>query len=349
MEKTALQILDGHVHAFGTELQCVREMLALERSFHYNVCNFLSCECMDDATQNALGIYLKLVAPHCYAYGGLTYRCTYDFRQEMEALRAIGFDGLKMVENKPNIRRELGVTFNDTRYHGMFAAMEENGLPLLTHVADPAENWDRQRIPQWAYDAGAYYGDPADGFVDKETLTAEVEDVATHFPRLKMILAHLFFLSDDLPRLTALMERYPNICLDLTAGTEMYFNFAKAPEAWRSFFLTYQDRIIYGTDNANLTDPVSVENAQITCNMQEKFLHGSGVIRAWDKHTVGIGLPMEVCQKICRDNFLCLTGQKPHALNRDAAAAYLHRRLENPGMRLKQQERRVIEEVLNLL
>lgn len=349
MESKSLQIIDGHVHIFGKDLQCVRDMLAFERTFHYDVCNFLSCECMDDATQNALGIYLKLVAPHCYAYGGFTYRYQYDFREEMETLRSIGFDGIKMVENKPNLRRKIGIPFNDARYDSLFAAMEQSGYPLLSHVADPTENWDRAQIPQWAFDAGAYYGDARDGYLDKEALTAEAEDVAARFPRLKLILAHLFFLSDDLSRLDRLLEQHTNIYLDVVSGTEMYFNFGKNPQAWREFFLKYQDRLIYGTDNSNLEDSVSVANAQITCNMQERFFTQSGVIEAWDKQTQGVELPNSVCRKIFRENFVQLSGSKPRPIDHDAATKYLESRLGNPAMKLDNAERRVIEEVLNLL
>lgn len=349
MRSEGLRILDGHVHVFGDSLDCVRDMLAIERTFHYDVCNFLSCEAMDDAAQNALGIYLKLVAPECYAFGGFTYRCAYDFREELDALRNVGFDGVKMIEQKPNVRKHLGVPMNDPRYDGLYAAMERDGVPLLAHVADPAENWDRARIPQWAFDAGAYYGDPAAGFPGKELLTGEAEDVAARFPRLRLILAHLFFLSDDLPRLTDFMARHPAVCLDLTSGTEMYFNMGRAPEAWRAFFLRFQDRLIYGTDNANLTDATAIENAQITCGMQERFLTESGPIAAWDKRTAGLSLPEDVCRKICRENFLRLAGERPRPIDRDAAADYLARRLRNPAMRLKAGERRVIENVLKLL
>ena len=55
-------IIDAHTHVFGNGLQGVRDLLALEQSFGYQTCNFLSCESMDDATQNALGIYLKALS-----------------------------------------------------------------------------------------------------------------------------------------------------------------------------------------------------------------------------------------------------------------------------------------------
>lgn len=51
MEKGKIKILDGHVHAFGPKTQSIRGLLAFEKQFGYEICNYLSCECMDDATQ----------------------------------------------------------------------------------------------------------------------------------------------------------------------------------------------------------------------------------------------------------------------------------------------------------
>lgn len=340
-------ILDAHTHVFGKGVQGVQDLLAFEKEQGYSRVNFLSCECMGDATQNALGIYLKAVAPDNFIYGGLTYRCPMDFAQELDQLWEIGFDGMKMVEDKPSVRKELGVPFNDPRYDAFYGKLEKMGIPLLAHVADPEECWDRDLIPDWCYEAGYFYG--GGDYPEKETLYREVEDVICRFPKIKVILAHFYFMSADLERLDALLTRHPNVCLDIVSGTEMYWNFARRRDDWRAFFLKYQDRIIYGTDNTNLYDSVELKNAIITNNMQRRFLSEGGEIPAWDKKTIGIDLPQEVQNKIFYKNFLRLTGEVPRPLNRDAAAKYLHGRLENKTLGLLAEEQRVVKEVLSIL
>lgn len=347
MNQSHFHILDGHIHAFGKSLKSMDDAVAFDRQFGYETLNYLSCECMGDATQNALGIYLKLKYPGNYAFGGFTYRYHYDFREEMEKLWDIGFDGMKMVEDKPTLRKKIGMPFNDPRRDGFFAAMQERQIPLLAHVGDPATCWDRNLIEPWAYEAGYFYGDGS--YVTKEQLCQEVEDVLTRHPRLKIILAHLFFLSDDPQRLDDLMTRHPNVCLDIVSGTEMYFNFAKDPDWWREFFLKYQDRIVFGTDNSNIYDETDICNARITCSMEERFLTCEGVINAWDKKTIGIHLPDEVCQKIFRDNFLRLAGDAPRPLDHVAASRYLKTRLDNRELALDAEENKVIRQVLELL
>lgn len=346
MEKGKIKILDGHVHAFGPKTQSIRDLLAFEKQFGYEICNYLSCECMDDATQNALGIYLKLIAPQCYAFGGLTYRCDYDPCEELEQLMESGFDGMKMVENKPTLRKQIGRPFHDAWYNGFYAALEEKKIPLVTHVADPTEFWDLAQIPAWALQAGYYYGGCE--YASKEELTLEVLEVLRRFPTLKIILAHFFFLSDDYDRISRLMEEYPNLCLDIVSGTEMYFNFSQDPDRWRKFFIKYQDRILYGTDNANLYEAADIENAQITCRMQEHFLLGEGELSVWDKKIQGIHLPREAAEKILGGNFLRLAGPS-HSLNHAAAARYLQARLNNAAMKLTKEEQHLIREVMDLL
>lgn len=338
------KILDAHVHVFGKGTQGVRDLLQLERQFGYAACNFLSCECMGDAVQNALGIYLKAIAPENYAFGGLTYRYDYSFREELEKLMEIGFDGMKMVEDKPTLRKELGIPFNDRRYNEFYRALEEKGIPLLAHVADPEEFWDQNLIPIWAEQAGYFYGDGT--YPEKEKLYAEVEDVLSRFPGLHIILAHMYFMSADLERLDRLMERYSNVALDIVAGTEMYWNFGKRAADWRKFFLKYQDRIVYGTDNCNVYDQTEIENMTITNRLEQSFLKECGPVYAWDKQTQGIDLPESVRKKIFGDNFRRLTGDAPRKLNRKAAAEYLSERLRNPEMKLSDYEKDVLSDVL---
>ena len=345
MNAPAYRILDGHVHAFGPDVESLRRLLALEQEFGYEACCFLSCECMNDASQNALALCLKALAPENYAFGGLSYRTPLDFVQELDALMEAGLDGMKMVEDKPTLRREIGVPFNDARYNGFYAALEARGIPLLAHVGDPEEFWDPAAIPAWAKAAGYDYS--AGGYPPKETLYAEVEDVLCRFPRLHIILAHLFFLSGDLERLDALMTRHPQVCLDIVAGTELYFNFATRPADWRTFFLKYQDRILFGTDNSNITDPTELANARITNRLEVGFLTTSGEVPAWDRPGIGVDLPREVCEKIFRSNFLRLVGAAPRPLNHDAAARYLENRLAR--FPLTPAERTFLQHVLSLL
>ena len=107
--------IDAHVHVLGAGAEGARQLARIERDYAYETANFLSVEGMNDAAQNALGIYFKLLDPSHYAFGGFHYRFAYDFAAELESLHAIGFDGIKMIENKPTERRRLDFRQDDPR------------------------------------------------------------------------------------------------------------------------------------------------------------------------------------------------------------------------------------------
>lgn len=328
---------------FECGVEGIEDLINFQNQFGYAASNFLSCECMGDCAQNALGIYLKLKKPGNYAFGGLHYRYSYSFADEVRKLIDIGFDGMKMVENKPTLRKTLQMASNDPSYDEFYSLMEEESFPMIVHVADPEEFWDREAIPSWAIDAGYFYGDGS--YVSKEAIYEEVIDVLDRFPKLRISFAHFFFMSADRERLISLMDQYPQMGLDIVSGTEMYFNFSKEPEAWREFFLKYQDRIIFGTDNMNLYDPVDVENARIVNNFEQEFISTNKDIPAWDKKIKGIGLPADVQRKIFRDNFMNFAGEEPKAINLAAAISYLEERLADAKLHLTDREKYIITTV----
>ncbi|TAH73701.1 MAG: hypothetical protein EWM47_02825 [Anaerolineaceae bacterium] len=338
--------IDSHVHLFHCSLEGVWDLIDFEKKLGYKAFNYLSCECMDDLAQNALGIYLKLIAPDNYAYGGLHYRYSYDFAKEAQMLMELGFDGMKMVENKPTLRKHLNMATNDPRYDEFYAYMEQTKAPMIIHVADPEEFWDENVIPEWALSAGYYYGDGS--FVSKEQIYEETLSVLERYPKLSITFAHFFFLSGDRDRLSKILDRYPSVGLDIVSGTEMYFNFTKDPLGWRDFFLKYQDRIIFGTDNMNLYDPMDIDNALIVNRFEHEFIRTDNQIPAWDKTIQGIGLPNEVQRKIFKTNFQKLAGDKPKPIRLDAAMDYLDGRLKDEKLNLTNREVYIIQSVYNL-
>jgi len=163
---------------------------------------------------------------------------------QIDTLQAIGFDGLKLIEGKPMVRKLLGLPLDGPEYAGLWAALEERAMPVVLHLADPEEFWDADLCPDWARAQDWYYGDGT--YPLKEDLYAEIDRVLQRHPRLKLILAHFYFLSADLRRAGAFLDAHPGVCFDLTPGVEMYLNFARGLDAARDFFIRYQDRLIYG-------------------------------------------------------------------------------------------------------
>jgi hypothetical protein len=229
--------------------------------------------------------------------------------------------------------------FDSPAYAPYWEKMEQDGVPLVFHVNDPQEFWDAKQVPDWARTQGWFYGDGT--FINNEAQYAEVLHVLERHPKLKIIFAHFYFLSAQLPRLAELFERFPNMCVDLTPGIEMYTNFSRAPQAARDFFLKYQERIVYGTDigaKALLSSPeLGIEPGESAVRMRvvRSFLENSGGFRLeledgfllgrFGEPFHGLGLPPEVLRKIYAGNFERLAGAQPKPPDPQAVIAECER------------------------
>jgi predicted TIM-barrel fold metal-dependent hydrolase len=81
----------------------------------------------------------------------------------------------------------------------------------------------------------------------------ELRNVLTLNPDLTVICPHFCLSSKDLPRLTALMTDFPSLYVDTSFGNEDFANegfetIRANKEAYQTFFDTFQDRILFGTD-----------------------------------------------------------------------------------------------------
>jgi predicted TIM-barrel fold metal-dependent hydrolase len=342
----AIPVVDAHIHFPHPELMgdlvAVMERIGLARA------NLVAVPDLQTINQNPALIHFKAHHPgRVYVCGALDYtqvwadpaRAPDALAGQVATLKAIGFDGLKLVEGKPVVRKLLAMPFDGPQYAGMWAALEEHRFPVVFHVGDPEEFWDAERCPDWARAQGWFYGDPT--YPLKEDLYTEVGRVLERHPDLRVIFAHFYFLSADLARAAELLDAYPHVCLDLTPGVEMYFNFARHLDAARDFFVRYQDRLVYGTDigaTAVQRDPSqgldradSLGRAWIV----RSFLESDGPFSAPEGigHDLGmdsqgfhgIALPPDALEKIYRANFERLFGPAPAPLDRDAALAELER------------------------
>jgi len=284
-------------------------------------------------------LHLKAHAPQrVFVFGGLDISTYFrapehvgaTFAASLDFLSAAGCDGIKMIEGKPDMRKMLPIPpFDSDVFAPFWEKMAQTQMPLLFHVNDPEEFWDADRVPEWAIQRGWFYGDGT--FINNESQYAEIFNLLSKNPSLRVIFAHFFFLSAQLPRLADLLDRYPNLYIDLTPGIEMYRNFSAALEATREFFIKYQDRILFGTDigaRALLTSPqtgiqLSESQERVTLirnfleNPGEFYLHPESGFLFGNLKTPfhGLDLPEPVLQKIYQRNFEKVVAPAPRPLN----------------------------------
>ena len=177
-----------------------------------------------------------------YTAGDRLGRLQADYIRRM---RDLGIDGIKLLEGKPQMRKALPVPdFDSTVWEPFWDYAEKEQLPLMWHVNDPEKYWSRDVSP-WLIQQGWVYDD---SYINNEEQYRQVLTVLERHPGLKAVFAHFFFMSAQLERLDGIMERFPNIMLDLTPGIEMYENFSRNINDAKAFFEKYHNRICYGTD-----------------------------------------------------------------------------------------------------
>ncbi|MHA1522149.1 MAG: amidohydrolase family protein [Promethearchaeota archaeon] len=239
-----------------------------------------------------------------------------------------GCDGIKMVEGKPDVRRTVPIPdFDLPSWEPFWSFAEEIGLPILWHVNDPEEFWDKSKIPSWAKSQGWYYGEET---INNEVQYAQVLAVLKRHPNLKIIFAHFFFMSAQLERLSKIFNDFPNVCVDLTPGIEMYVNLSKNQEEAVRFFEKYQTRILYGTDigarsllsNESLINKTeSINRSNIIrefLTKQGKFIiksDGDFLIGMEDFELHALNLKPKITRNIFYSNFLRIVSEKPREVN----------------------------------
>ena len=248
------------------------------------------------------------------------------FDVQARALMDMGCDGIKMMYN-PIARKALGYGVNDARYDAMIDYLEEQDIPVLMHVNDPESYWVvRELTPHEVMRDWGYF---KEGFLTKQEIYNETYEMLDKHPRLRVILAHFYFLSYDIKEAERVMEKYPNVYFDLTPGWEMYVGFSRDIPAWRAFFIKYSDRILFGTDSDN----DKKTNAEIHLLVKMALTHDESEFMMpcyTEKLIRGLSLPADVLDKIFYKNYERFFGE-PRDVNMDAVLRAAERVLADSG------------------
>ena len=277
--------------------------------------------------ENAQGLYFKrLFGDRMFYFPGCDYAFTaecadedklIDFPEQVRRMHELGADGWKFLETKPGVHLE---PLDGPFYQPLFEALEARRLPVLWHVGDPIEFWDVNTLPAWAFPDWSY----DERFPSLESLRQEALNVVQGYPNLTFILAHFFFLGDELDRACQLLEDHPNVMFDLAPGVEMFFGFSQDMEKSRELFTRYADRILFGTDRGVAHMPALGRKEMIVrfLSTEDRFdpPHTDSVMWPDDRAPIrGIGLSEQVLARICHENLIELLGPRPQSFDPDLA------------------------------
>ena len=251
-------IWEGHCHAMlKMPLEAtVDSFKALMTYYCYeriNIAAIINESDADHPADNATVYYVKsrinAERPNSvYVFGNIQHyydeRDTADgYLAQVKNLLAMGADGIKLLDGKTADRKRLNRRLNDPIFDKMYAYLEENRIPIVSHVGDPRKNWDINLVSEYARKKGWFYDET---YPTLDELYGEVDGILTKHPKLNLILVHFYFISDRYEEAVAMMEKWENFSEDI--------------EKWRAFFVKYADRITYGTDAYNYNYKGDINN-----------------------------------------------------------------------------------------
>jgi hypothetical protein len=225
-----------------------------------------------------------------------------------------GADGLK-------VNKELGLRFrdkagklvmpHDERIGAVFAACAELKLPCLYHIADPVaffkpldrtnERYEELAAhPNWHF-----YGPQYPPF--KELMESQ-ERLLGQNPGTVFQSAHVASCAEDLTYVGGLLERYPNLNIDIG---DRLAELGRQPYTARKFLIKYANRVVYGTDR-----PIEAARHRLYFRFletqDEYFPYSPEETPPQGRWAVyGVCLPDDVLEKIYHKNAERIYGAKP--------------------------------------
>ncbi len=255
---------------------------------------------------NGEALKLRAMLPGSYAFAGIDPELPLSYGEQAKLYYEQGFDGIKLIEGKPNMIKRFGYGADDPRFDDLYAFAEEKQFPILIHVGDPEFAWDLSKATPRMIERGWVY--------DETNVTFEsgfemIKNILARYPKLKIAFAHMGFMADRLDFAADLLDRYPGMMLDMTPALPIYKDLSATPEKSREFLIRYQDRLLYGTDaEAHLVGEKLAYNRK-KVKVITHLLEGTGEKQIEDLLIQGLSLPEEVLKKIYAENAIRWCGE----------------------------------------
>ena len=143
-----------------------------------------------------------------------------------------------------------------------------------------------------------------EGVEDHAGMIRILENTVRKHPRTTFVACHLANCSYDLSIIGSLLDKYPNLYIDISAR---YAELAPIPRTVKQFFTKYQDRIVYGTD-MGMDASMYHTTFRILESADEHFYDHERFSYHWALN--GFDLEDEILEKVYRKNAMKIMSQK---------------------------------------
>ena len=256
IKKAKYPFIDIHNHQFDMPVKdlsnLTAEMDSLNMAFMINLSGFRGLyleQCLKNVKENApnrFGLFVNLdweeIDEPDFVENNLR------ILRDAKANGAMGLKVYKSLGLTDTDSHGNRIAVDDPRIDPIWAECGRLELPVLIHSSEPASFWKPKdkNNERWLElkQKPSRYRDPAK-VPSFESILAEQHRVFEKHPRTTFINAHLGWMGNDLDRLSAHLNRYPNVMTEIGA---VLAELGRQPRRARRFFIEYQDRVLFGKD-----------------------------------------------------------------------------------------------------
>jgi predicted TIM-barrel fold metal-dependent hydrolase len=219
---------------------------------------------------------------------------------------------------------------DDKRFDPIWEMAAKHNKPVMIHLSDSYGRFLPIGPENERYEAGLWRSSPEGNYYKTGQPTNDViekarENMHARHPKTRFVNAHMAMLYYDMDKVAALLDRYPNADVEISATVQ---DLGRAPLMIRKFFLKYQDRILFGSDGnpSRGVEEFWEPHWRFLETFDEHFDHPAQIRSAtgaplhgrW--RISGIGLPDDVLRKVYYTNALKYLPSARASIERQLAA-----------------------------
>ena len=187
------------------------------------------------------------------------------------------------------------IHIDDPRIQPLIRKAGELKMPISIHIAEPIWMYLPMDDKNDGLPNGVAWHVDTTNCLGYNQLMETFENAVRENPGTLFIACHYLNMSHDWPRLGALLDKYPNMYVDISARVA---ESAHTPRATREFLIKYQDRVLFGTDNG--FEPSMYHGIFRVLETNDEHFYVPEYNYHWAMS--GFNLPDEVLKKIYHDN-----------------------------------------------
>jgi len=223
---------------------------------------------------------------------------------------ARGARGLKQLKDLGlSVRDKSGklVAVDDPRLDPIWEECGRLGIPVSIHVTDPeaffhpVDNINERYEELIEHPDWSFYGPQ---FPSKESILAARDRMFAKHPHTTFVALHMANWPENLDYVSHLLETLPNVMVEFGAREA---ELGRQPTRAREFFIKYQDRIMFGTDNG--MDEAMYRNHFRWLETADEYFDYWGYPGQGRWKIYGMELPDSVLEKIYHKNAERIFGQ----------------------------------------